>query len=118
MLDLAGIGMAVIVGVRREDKNEWERRVPLIPSHLARLQRDHDLEFLVQPSPIRIFKDDEYTAAGATVTEDLFESMFGKANVQNYMRDQANPWVRGGNDALKGAQLAGLVAGGGEKTPA
>ena len=71
MLDLAGIGMAVIVGVRREDKNEWERRVPLIPSHLARLQRDHDLEFLVQPSPIRIFKDDEYTAAGATVTEDL-----------------------------------------------
>ena len=71
MLDLAGISMAVIVGVRREDKNEWERRVPLIPSDLARLRRDHDLEFLVQPSPIRIFKDDEYTAAGATVTEDL-----------------------------------------------
>jgi len=46
------------------------------------------------------------------------EAMFGKANVQNYMRDPNSPWVRGGNSALQGARLAGLVHGGGEKTPA
>ncbi|RKZ18896.1 hypothetical protein DRQ50_03170, partial [bacterium] len=63
--------MSVTVGIRREDKNEWERRVPLVPADVVTLAADHDLEFLVQPSPIRVFKDDEYAAAGATVTEDL-----------------------------------------------
>jgi len=63
--------MGVTVGIRREDKNEWERRVPLIPSDLADLQRDHDVPFIVQPSPIRVFGDDEYRAAGVTVDENL-----------------------------------------------
>ncbi len=42
------------------------------------------------------------------------EAMFGKASVQTFMRSGDNPWVRGGNSALKGAQIAGLVTGGGE----
>jgi alpha-aminoadipic semialdehyde synthase len=63
--------MGATIAIRREDKNEWERRVPLIPADLADLRRDHGLEFLVQTSPIRIHTDDEYRAAGAAVVEDI-----------------------------------------------
>ena len=63
--------MTPTIGVRREDKNEWERRVPLSPFDLAALQRDDALQFLVQPSAIRIFSDDEYLKAGLTIAEDL-----------------------------------------------
>ncbi len=63
--------MKHIIGIRREDKNEWETRVPLIPEDLQQLGRKHNIEFVVQPSPIRIFTDDEYRQAGAAVAEDL-----------------------------------------------
>ncbi len=59
------------IGIRREDKNKWERRVPLAPGDVAELGRLHDLTFVVQPSSIRVFGDDEYRAAGAVVEEDL-----------------------------------------------
>ncbi len=58
------------VGVRREDKNEWERRVPLTPGHVRSLVLQ-GLQVVVQPSTIRIFRDEEYIQAGATVREDL-----------------------------------------------
>jgi alpha-aminoadipic semialdehyde synthase len=58
------------VGLRREDKNEWERRVPLTPSHVKSLMQQ-GLQVCVQPSSIRIFKNDEYLQAGATIQEDL-----------------------------------------------
>jgi saccharopine dehydrogenase (NAD+, L-lysine-forming) len=58
------------IGIRREDKNEWERRVPLIPSDIAELGADV-ARFVVQPSPIRIFKDGDYRDAGIEVLEDL-----------------------------------------------
>lgn len=63
--------MGVTIGIRREDKNKWERRVPLVPGDIAALRAAHDLSFVVQPSPIRVFGDDEYAAAGARVDEDL-----------------------------------------------
>jgi len=63
--------MPVTVGIRREDKNEWERRVPCIPEDIAGLQAGHGLRFIVQPSPIRIYRDEDYRAAGAVVGEDL-----------------------------------------------
>ena len=59
------------VGIRREDKNKWERRVPLTPEHVSRLSEQEDLEFLVQPSRKRVFTDQEYEAAGARVGGDL-----------------------------------------------
>jgi alanine dehydrogenase len=59
------------VGIRREDKSRWERRVPIIPCHAADLSQQHGIVFHVQPSPIRAFSEDEYRAAGATVEEDL-----------------------------------------------
>ena len=59
------------IGIRREDKNKWERRVPVIPADMAALIRDNGLQFVVQPSPIRVFRDPEYEQAGARVDETL-----------------------------------------------
>jgi len=66
--------MKINVGLRREDINRWERRTPLIPAHVRELAENYPLQFLVQPSEIRIFPDSEYAAAGALVQEDLCPS--------------------------------------------
>ncbi|PID79306.1 hypothetical protein CSA17_02830 [bacterium DOLJORAL78_65_58] len=66
-----GENMGAIIGIRREDKNEWERRVPLVPADLADLKTKGDFQFIIQPSNIRVFGDDEYAAAGVTVQEDI-----------------------------------------------
>ncbi len=58
-------------GIRREDKNKWERRVPLIPEDIKILREKHNIEAVVQPSPIRVFSDDDYKNAGAIIQEDL-----------------------------------------------
>ena len=63
--------MTAKIGIRKEEKNEWERRAPLAPDHVAELVREHDLRIAVQPSPRRVFSDDEYAASGATLTDDL-----------------------------------------------
>ena len=60
-----------VVGVRREDKNKWERRSPLTPADVAALVREHGLRVLVQPSARRVFADAEFAAAGAELAEDL-----------------------------------------------
>jgi len=59
------------IGIRREDKNRWERRVPLTPEHVAELVQEDGFSVALQPSPLRIFPDQDYRAAGATVQEDL-----------------------------------------------
>lgn len=59
------------IGIRREDKNEWERRVPLIPEHAKELKQTHAIEVWLQPSQIRIFQDKDYISAGAVICEDL-----------------------------------------------
>ena len=58
-------------GIRREDINKWEKRVPLIPSHARELVERHALEIVVQPSKIRVFTDDDYRLSGIPVREDL-----------------------------------------------
>jgi saccharopine dehydrogenase (NAD+, L-lysine forming) len=63
--------MAKALGIRREDKYQWERRAPLTPSHVARLVREEGLDVYVQPSTLRVFSDDAYREAGAKVQEDL-----------------------------------------------
>jgi alpha-aminoadipic semialdehyde synthase len=59
------------IGIRREDKSEWERRVPIIPKHARQFQEEHAIEVWVQPSEIRVFPDHAYAEAGITVREDL-----------------------------------------------
>jgi len=58
------------IGIRREDKNEWEARVPLIPNDVKKIVNS-GIEVYLQPSPIRIFPDQEYIDVGATISEDL-----------------------------------------------
>ena len=59
-------------GIRREDKNKWERRVPIIPSHVKELKNNNnDIDIIVQPSKIRVFSDEEYLDSGAEIDEDL-----------------------------------------------
>ena len=62
--------MAACIGIRREDRNEWEGRAPLPPSHVRQLV-DRGLTFVVQPSDIRAFSDAAYRCAGARIDEDL-----------------------------------------------
>jgi len=59
------------LGIRREEKNRWERRAPLTPLHVEELVREQGRSVVIQPSPLRIFSDDDYREAGATVAEDL-----------------------------------------------
>ncbi len=63
--------MITRIGIRREDKNPWERRVPLIPSHVRALLQNSPLEVRLQPSSIRIFPDEDYAREGAKIDEDL-----------------------------------------------
>lgn len=59
------------VGIRREDKDAWEARVPLVPDDVKGLAGACDATVCVQPSALRAFTDDAFAAAGAIVTEDL-----------------------------------------------
>ena len=59
------------IGIRLEEKNEWEKRVPLIPAHVQKLVDEHGIEVWVQRSPIRAYSGAEYEHAGAKVMDDL-----------------------------------------------
>lgn len=59
------------IGIRREDKNRWERRVPLVPEDVKDLIKNYSIDVVVQSSNIRVFKDAEYTKIGAKVSESL-----------------------------------------------
>jgi len=59
------------IAIRREDKNEWERRVPLVPDDVRWLKEKHGIRTIVQPSGIRIFSDEDFRHAGAEISEDL-----------------------------------------------
>jgi saccharopine dehydrogenase (NAD+, L-lysine forming) len=63
--------MSAIIGIRREDKNKWERRVPLVPTDASDLQTKRRMRVVVQPSSVRVCRDDEYRSAGVEVNEDL-----------------------------------------------
>jgi alanine dehydrogenase len=63
--------MKPLIGIRREDKTIWERRVPLTPDHIRDLIENFDIDVIVQPSEIRVYQDIEYESVGASVREDL-----------------------------------------------
>jgi len=65
-------GMPGVLGVRREDKNKWERRAPIAPRHVAELVKQ-GIKVIVQPSTRRVFSDVEYVEAGAVIQEELSE---------------------------------------------
>jgi alpha-aminoadipic semialdehyde synthase len=59
-----------MIAIRREDKNRWERRVPVTPDHVAELRR-HGIPVVLERSPLRVFSDDAFRAAGARIVDDL-----------------------------------------------
>jgi saccharopine dehydrogenase (NAD+, L-lysine forming) len=60
------------IGIIREGKTPPDFRVPLTPAQCAAVKKKYpQIELVVQPSPIRKFRDDEYTAAGISLQEDL-----------------------------------------------
>ncbi len=62
------------IGILRETYDKWERRVPLCPEHVhSLLSRHPQSQVFVQPSPNRIFANQEFERAGAKIQEDLSE---------------------------------------------
>jgi alpha-aminoadipic semialdehyde synthase len=49
------------IGLRKEEK-AFETRVPLVPDHVRLLHDKHGIEFVIEPSDQRAFKEDEYQA--------------------------------------------------------
>ena len=65
--------MNKIIGIRKEDKNRWERRTPLVPEHIQELKGTEKIDFMIQPSKIRIYPDQEYASVGTNLSEDMQE---------------------------------------------
>ncbi|KAG8376284.1 hypothetical protein BUALT_Bualt09G0047200 [Buddleja alternifolia] len=67
-----------VVGILSESTNKWERRVPLTPSHCARLLHGKTgvARIIVQPSTKRIHHDALYEDVGCEISEDLSECGF------------------------------------------
>ncbi len=63
--------MVLSIGIRAEDKNQWEARAPLVPAHVNILVEKFGLEVTIQPSDIRAFSDREFEKAGAMINEDI-----------------------------------------------
>ena len=61
------------LGIIREGKVPPDARVPLSPAQCAALQHDWPVEIVVEPSPIRCFKDEEYAAQGIALQQDLMD---------------------------------------------
>ena len=49
----------LVLGIRREDKNRWERRAPLAPHHV-RILVERGIKVIIQPSSLRTFSDRQY----------------------------------------------------------
>jgi len=60
------------IGIIREGKVPPDKRVPLTPKQCRSLETVYpNVEIIVQPSPIRAYKDEVYLAEGIKMSEDL-----------------------------------------------
>jgi alpha-aminoadipic semialdehyde synthase len=71
------------IGIRKETKDQTQRRAPLAPQHVEALIQEHGLRVLVEPCDYRVFPDETYRSAGAIVTPQLAEAnlVFGVKEV-------------------------------------
>ncbi len=71
------------IGILRETRTPPDSRVAITPMLCVELARQYGIRFLVQPSPFRIFKDEEYENLGIELREDLSECdvLFGVKEV-------------------------------------
>ena len=72
---MSGIGSqsgGITIGLIREMKHHPDERVPLTPKQCAYIHANYPaLNVVVQPSPTRCYTDEEYTAAGVPLSENL-----------------------------------------------
>lgn len=62
------------VGILREGKTPPDKRVPLTPEQCVEVHSKFpNINIIVQPSPVRSFKDKEYSNLGIQLKEDLSE---------------------------------------------
>lgn len=66
--------MKKILGIRKELKNKWERRVTLTPTAVSELKENFGIKTLFQLCEKRIFDDQDYIDAGAEAREILDEA--------------------------------------------
>jgi alpha-aminoadipic semialdehyde synthase len=87
--------MNKIIGIRHEDKYRMERRVAIIPAHVKKLHQEKGLEFLVEESPKRVFSQDAFTKAGASVVSDLSpaEVIFGVKEMPQHFFETGKTYV-------------------------
>jgi alpha-aminoadipic semialdehyde synthase len=65
------LSMKHSIGIRIENKDQTERRAPLTPAHVKKVVAEYGVEVLLEPSPNRVFTEEEYRQAGAKITSDL-----------------------------------------------
>ncbi len=58
------------IGIRLEDKNEWERRVAIVPSDMKNLV-GQGVEFCVERFERRAFPDSAFQEVGATLSDEV-----------------------------------------------
>lgn len=62
----------IVIGLIREEKQPHDNRVAFIPRQCQWIMEHYpQVQILVQPSPHRCFRDEEYRKAGITLQEDL-----------------------------------------------
>jgi len=59
-----------VIGIRRENKNKWERRVAIIPQDCKKLL-EKGIRIIIQPSKLRCFTDKQYEDVGCEIHEDI-----------------------------------------------
>jgi len=87
--------MIKTIGIRREDKNEWEKRVPLVPDDVSELREKYGIKTIIQPSEIRIFSDEEYLKAGAEIGENLqdADAVFAVKEIPLHLLEHGKTYV-------------------------
>lgn len=64
---ISGGGHMNKIGLRKEEK-PFETRVPLVPQHVAILNKQHNISFIVEPSNQRAFQSEEYDSEGVQIS--------------------------------------------------
>lgn len=87
--------MTPTLGIRREDKNRWEQRVPITPQNVQELHKNHRIKTVIQPSTIRVFPDDSYRKVGALIQESLSPSsvIFAVKEIPLYLFEKGKTYV-------------------------
>jgi alpha-aminoadipic semialdehyde synthase len=57
--------------IRAEDKNQWERRTPLIPRDAAQIRQGGETRVLAETSAKRCFSDSDYLDAGVEICQGM-----------------------------------------------